>query len=387
MTGVADVEVGVVLNLAQDLDLLLPIIDELRVRPGVAMRLIVVPELVTRSRRVLRAIIERGIVPYAIDGAATLGGDDRVLRGLDALLTAAETSLNPHRFAHALTKTANSCGIETYTLQHGLENVGLSYFDDTHGSGVTIAARHILTWADPAFLPAATPPATRVKCRAIGRTSQVRATRMPEPPELAGRPLIGVFENLHWHRYSEAYRAAFMADLKGLARARPDCAILVKPHHAGLYLIKNPSLLADAPANLILADLRDSRWEPYTAPALIPLCKAVITTPSTVALDAAELDVAVAVARYDLELPMFRGLPQLADGASWLDFVDRALTDPVASLAAAVAFRDRARMPGDAAWRVAELMTGGSDALDRSNGRLPQAIGLPSATVVTYTTP
>ncbi len=349
-------EVAVLISLSQDLDLLLPVIDALRQRNGVRLKVLLAEGSVAGSQRVLRAMVERGIVPYALERELLLEGDDRIVRGLDALITGAETSLNPHRVPHALTRTANALGVRTYTLQHGLENVGLSYFDDVHDAGIEIAAQHILTWADPARLPEATPVTVRARSRAVGRTSKVDARCMPVPAEIAGRPTIGVFENLHWHRYSEAYRKTFLADMIGLARARSELAVMVKPHHAGLFLIKDPALLEAAPTNLIIVDPRDPRWEPYTAPAMIPLCKAVITTPSTVALDAAELDVPVAVAAYDLKLPVFEGLPELRKESDWREFVAGALADPGAARASTAAFRERVRMPGDAAERIAQIV-------------------------------
>lgn len=356
-------DVAVLLGLGQDLDVLLPVIDALRRRRDVRLKVLLAEGLVDRSPRVLKAMIERGIVPYALERALILEGDDRAVRGLDALITGAETSLNPHRVPHALTLAAQSVGVETYTLQHGIENVGLSYFDDVHDAQVEIAADHILTWADPVRLPSAVPPGTRARCRVVGRTSKIEAQVVTLPDELAGRQIVGVFENLHWHRYSEAYRKAFIYDVAALARERPDLTVLVKPHHAGQFLVKNPGFAEAAPSNLVIANPTDPRWEPYTAPALIPLCVAVVTTPSTVALDAAELDVPVAVAAYDLKLPAFEGLPQLRCAEDWLGFLAGAIADPVGARATATAYRDRVRLPGDAAERVVEFV------LSRTEGR------------------
>ncbi len=356
-------DVAVLLGLGQDLDVLLPVIDALRRRRDVRLKVLLAEGLVDRSPRVLKAMIERSIVPYALEREPVLQGDDRAVRGLDALITGAETSLNPHRVPHALTLAAQALGVETYTLQHGIENVGLSYFDDVHDAQVEIAADHILTWADPVRFPSAIPTATRARCRAVGRTSKIEAQVVALPGELADRQIVGVFENLHWHRYSEAYRKAFIADVAALARAKPDLTVLVKPHHAGQFLVKNPGFAEEAPANLVIANPADRRWEPYTAPALIPLCVAVVTTPSTVALDAAELDVPVAVAAYDLTLPAFEGLSQLRCTHDWLSFLAGALADPVGARATAAAFRDSVRLPGDAAERVVEIV------LSRTEGR------------------
>ncbi|MBX9682303.1 MAG: hypothetical protein K2X41_00805, partial [Hyphomicrobium sp.] len=179
--------IGILLNLAQDHDILFPIIDRLRLRRDVELRLLLAPKAIASSPRTLRAIIDRGIVPYALDGPAITAGDDRIVRDLTALLTASETSLNPHKIAHALTKSAIARGVRTFTLQHGVENVGLSFFDDVQGSDVVFAADAVLTWSDPAAFPEMLRPETRAKCIAVGRSSSPHPTPMPPPPEFAGR--------------------------------------------------------------------------------------------------------------------------------------------------------------------------------------------------------
>ena len=352
------VEIGVLLNLSQDLDLLLPVLDALITRQDVFLRVLLAPGLVESSNRVLRALIDREIVPFVLERQAVLMGEDRILRNLDVLLTASETSLNPHKLAHQLTKSARGLGVATYTLQHGLENVGLTFFDGLQGADVTFAAEHVLTWAEPDKLPATLRPETRAKCVAVGRASRIEAVAAPPPPGLAGRRIVSVFENLHWHRYPENYRESFIADLLAFCEARPDLAVLLKPHHAGRYLIKNRSRIEPAPRNLLVADPTDAAWEPYTAPALIPMSFAVLTTPSTVALDAAELDCPAAVAGYGLDLPVYEGLPRLDGLSDWLAFVASIETRPQDALALARAYRDRVRMPGDAVSRIVNLLVG-----------------------------
>ncbi len=378
--------IGILLNLAQDHDILFPIIDRLRLRRDIELRLLLGPKAIALSPRTLRAIIDRGIVPYALDGSAIMAGDDRIVRDLTALLTASETSLNPHKIAHALTKSAAARGVRTFTLQHGLENVGLSFFDDVQGRDVVFAADAVLTWSDPAAFPEMLRPETRAKCIAVGRSSSPHPTPMPPPPEFAGRPVVAIFENLHWHRYSSAYREAFVRDLIIACRGLPEVAFVVKPHHAGRYLIKNAQLLANTPSNLLFANLDDPRWEPYTAPALIPLTRAVITTPSTVALDAAELGVPVAVAGYDLDLAIYAPLPILGAAPDWFRFIDAALTQEPRLQPATAAFRDRLRMPGDAVGRICDILLNAahvSSNIDHPSTKPPGATTLEAAPLTT----
>ena len=84
-------------------------------------------------------------------------------------MTASESTAPQHRVAHALTQLANVYGVQTFTLQHGVENVGLTYFDEVHGRDVRFASKTVFTWADPALLPDAIPLQTRAKCVAVGR--------------------------------------------------------------------------------------------------------------------------------------------------------------------------------------------------------------------------
>ncbi len=70
-----------------------------------------------------------------------------------------------------------------------------------------------------------------------------------------------------------------------------------------------------------MIDPRDSQWERFTAPAFIVHADVVITTPSTVALDAALAGRRVAVVGYDLELPLYHPLPILRCSDDWRAFV------------------------------------------------------------------
>ncbi len=57
----------------------------------------------------------------------------------------------------------------------------------------------------------------------------------------ADRPFIAVFENLHWRRYDDAYRARFVSDLAATAEAAPDMRFVVKPHMGGQWFVRSGS--------------------------------------------------------------------------------------------------------------------------------------------------
>ena len=302
----------------------------------------------------VRTLLELAVVPSVVEREQALQGNDQSVRGLDVLVSASETTARAHRFNHQLTIAAKADGVRTYTFQHGLENIGLNYFDDVTGQNIAFASDRVLTWTAPENLPKWISAQTRGKVFAVGRSAQVARVNV-DFPELSGRNVIGVFENLHWDRYAQSYRNNFVQDLLATAAARPELVFLLKPHHAGKYLVR-PGRLEGHGSNVIIANPDDPKWEPYTAPAVIPHCKCVITTPSTVALDAAELGVPVAVTAYGLSLDVYQPLPQIQNAADWLAFIDSSLTEREGLLDKNNIFRQRARLDGDCISRVTDLV-------------------------------
>jgi hypothetical protein len=233
-----------------------------------------------------------------------------------------------------------------------VDSIGLTYFDHVHGRNIRFASDVIFTWLPPDRLPAWVAAETRRKGVGVGRTAKPVTAPQPLPIDPGGRPLIGIFENLHWHRYDDAYRSAFVDSTVALATARPDCHFLIKPHHAGKWGIVLTERLADM-ANIAVASPDDCAWEPFTAPQILPSLAAAITTPSTVALDAALIGVPVAVVfGGDPEPVAYEALPLLRSSDDWLTFIDRALRRDPAVLAALDAFVTATVLPGDAVARL-----------------------------------
>jgi len=158
-----------------------------------------------------------------------------------------------------------------------------------------------------------------------------------------------VFENLHWNRFDDGYRRRFLDDLSETAAAEPDVLFLVKPHHAGRWLSKNPDALAQTD-NLKILDPADPAWQPYTAPVLLASMDAAITTPSTVAIDAARAGRPVAVAGYGLDLSLYSPLPILGDPQDWKAYLGEASN---AFVNRNEKFLARVLLPGRADHRIA----------------------------------
>lgn len=374
--SVAPVAIAFVVQVVTDLELVAPIAAAVRAR-GVAVVTWV------RAKALKKTPELRGALDAALPGWREL--DDEELPSelaaagsaaarLAALLAPTESNAPAHRFARRLVEQAQRCGVRTATLQHGFDNVGLTWFDGDYPPGtIDFAAQRIFTWGPSERLHPAIDAATRAKCVAVGCSKPAR-TASPLPPRPArGEPLIAVFENLHWSRYSESYRAAFLRDLEAAAAASPAASFFVRPHPAGQWLSERFTGARPKAPNLLLAAPDDARFAAWTTPVLLALADGVITTPSTVALDGARAGRPVAVAAYDLALPDYAPLPLLRGVADWTRFtvavtpavappVSPAAPMPAASPAAAprallvaqsAAFVARACLEGDAAQRIA----------------------------------
>jgi len=354
-------KVLILVNLIQDLDLLLPLAVGFQQEPSVQVEVAVIDRAFNQSPRIERLLRQTGIEPRVLTRAAVIGGLQPQLADVNALITASESTSGPHRAAHALTKRANQAGIPTFTLQHGLENVGLTYFGDTYPATTSrFASQTIFIWGDRATLHGDTPVETRQKCVAVGCPKYITPPDTHLDFSHGGQKLVVVFENLHWERYDDLYRSNFIRDVNRVARHYPELTFLVKPHHAGLWLTHKYD--ADLPTahNLMIADPSAPEWENFTAPALLTIADAAITTPSTVALDAARANCPVAVVGYHLSLPVYQPLPLLKQSQDWVDWVQgvqhpedygEGLTQGQRFLAGRV-------MPGDAVAHIVQQVTG-----------------------------
>ncbi|GID05779.1 hypothetical protein TMM008_29810 [Pseudomonas sp. 008] len=358
-SGAADVheaEVLVVLHLVQDLDLALPIILELKQR-GIAVQVVCSHTLLKASPRVMKTLSLHQInvrVVSAVEPLASFCFDSRTR----ALLTVSETNLSPHRFSRALTEAAKVAGIMTATLQHGLENVGLTYSDKIHSiDRVNFAADRIYLWGGLDTLHADISAATRAKCVAIGCSKVGRDESANLDALIAPEAcVVGVFENLHWHRYSEEYRQFFLEGVTALAEQFPSVTFLIKPHHAGLWLTSRYKGDKPVASNLIIADPKQAEWERYTAGGLLGRMKAVITSPSTVALDAAARGLPVAVVKGDLDTETYAPLYAIEQMANWSAFIERVLDESQAPELKHLSecFVNRMVLEGDAAARLVD---------------------------------
>lgn len=309
------------MNLPQDLDLLLPVMQACR-EQGVRPVAWVSASLVQKSPRVLATLMEQGIEFTPVDDRPDSPPLPDFPNHTIAVLNAAETNLNPHRFTRQVANIANERGILSATMQHGVDNIGLTYTDEKQRiDAISIASRKVYIWGGIDTLHPSIPADTAAKCIPIGHPK-------PEKPQIVRIPqledhkhIVGIFENLHWHRFNDDYRANFLTALQGTVNAFPHVTFLVKPHHAGVWLTSRYDGPLPSAPNLIVADPRHRDWEPYTATALFSYLQGVITTPSTVALDAARADVPVAIVADDEARMRYAPLTMLESSGDWGQFI------------------------------------------------------------------
>ncbi|OUM72339.1 hypothetical protein AUC60_18475 [Pseudomonas caspiana] len=310
-----------VLHLIQDLDILMPVIMTAQKRT-LPFEVWCSATLLNKSSLTLRRLHGINVFPVAIveNQSAIFPA---IHRGTKALLSATETNLAPHAFTRAITDRANKAGLKTATLQHGFENVGLTYNDEIHSiQKVNFASSKIYIWGPLETLHPDVNLSTREKCVPIGCPKLVSQENVELDQFIASdKTVVGVFENLHWHRYSDEYRNFFLDGVQNLAARFPDYIFLIKPHNAGLWLTRRYKGDRPAAPNIVIVDPENREWQNYTADQLMGRMAAVITSPSTVALDAARRGLPVALVAHDLALSAYTPLPQIRKTQDWADFV------------------------------------------------------------------
>lgn len=323
----------VLVDLIQDVDVLLPVLLGLQADTDLTPAIYVSRWLSRESPRT-QALLALHRLPFRwVRRAQVIEGRSPSLKHMMALLTAAESSHPAHAAGFSLALRAKAAGLATYTLQHGLENVGLRGSE----AACTFASDSVFCWFPRDRTPAEMNPATRPKLIHVGRPSSGC-----NPPRGPAEFDVGVFENLHAPRYSDAERSRFFAGLGLMASS--GARVLLRPHpaagHGGLVA----RALASSP-RMIVQDPVGIRSEPVGVSRTIAACARIITTPSTVALDAALIGRPVALA---LEGgAAFEGLPVLPDPEAWLMFA-HGPSDPLAN----TRFLRANLMSGDATPRI-----------------------------------
>jgi hypothetical protein len=334
----------------QDIDLIVPVAEAASAAPDIEVRVAVLSKIVVSASRRLRAICSNGAKVEFWHGADLLGNAIEPARfAVDVAVTASEGPGIGARFARAFVAASQAAGARVLSLQHGLDNGGLTYGPRVPPS--SFRGDLILTWGGMNRLCAAASAEVRQRTVPVGCPKRAFArSDFPGFP-LADRPFIAIFENLHWRRYNDVYRAQFVADLAAVAEALPDQTLLVKPHMGGQWFVRGGAAEKPLPSNIVIADPKSALWRRFTADAFLAHASAVITTPSTVALDAARYGLPVALVTYGIPAENYVPLPRLETGRDWLDFLDRIRRGEHDRKRLDAFFADAA-IPGDAVARI-----------------------------------
>jgi hypothetical protein len=313
------------IGLAQDLDIVAPVLAGARKR-GIGSFVYVPISLAQNNARVMgyltREKIAHALLPDKFDADVA----DNVVSQHKAGFFPSETSLRPHTFSHRLCKFARSAGLRTFTIQHGIENVGLTYSDSVHvATDINILARTIFLWGATSTLHPSVADDVRSRCITVGCPKPAKVERV-SVKLLASerRPIVGVFENLHWHRYSDKYREQFLDVISECAAINRHFFFLVKPHNAGMWLTARHKGKPLKASNILIADPAKPDWEHFTAPQLLGYCSCVVTTPSTVALDAARMGIPTALTRFGTEAVCYDPLTMIDTHADLTYFLRKA---------------------------------------------------------------
>ena len=274
---------------------------------------------------------------------------------VDALLNTVEYSIARHKMAYRLVRLANAAGVMTYTMQQGFENAGLTYIEPEWGPNVTFAAHKVFTWGHVENLPGKLAPETRKKCVAVGYPKGYLKISDRKGLTARDKPVIAVFEGLHARRFDSSYMKHFFKDLQYLADTNQDFRFIIKPHPGVKKRSTEHETFLKTLKNIEVADPLKMGKKDWTTPELLEIAHAVITTPSTIALDAAMSMTPAAVVRYDQPVQyyeLYTPLPFLDKRNDWVDFLKNISSNYDEMLKVTEKFLTKIIIPGNTAERI-----------------------------------
>lgn len=339
----------------QDLDLICPVAEAASACPDLEVSIAILSKIAVPASRRLGNLRGRDARIDFWLGRDVLAGRLNLAPGeMDVAVTASDGAALGARYASSFVRAANRLGAVTINIQHGLDNSGLTYGPSAAAKTVQFGSRFVLTWGGFDRLTEAANAETRAKVIPAGCPKRrLKRSDVPDFP-WNGRPIIAVFENLHWRRYDDAYRQSFVQDLIATARAAPDFLFLLKPHMGGQWFVRAQTLQG-LPDNLVVADPAAPAWRRFTADGFLAYAAGVITTPSTIALDAARYELPTALVAYGIRADNYAPLPRIERTEDWAAFVQQIRVGN-GDIERVRAFRDAAILPGDAVARILDIV-------------------------------
>jgi len=348
------------INRPQDVDLLIGLHEKALTKSDLCICFWLAKGCVKRYPEILDRLGESKAVVGQIVSHIGLWRILGKLLKIDAFMSTVETTASPNKLPYIITRLANRVRVPTYTLQHGFETAGLTYYDAVYGPEVKFAAKTVLTWGRVDELPAWVAKETRDKAVAVGYPVTFTARgnfSFAEPADK--RPIIGIFDNLHWYRYSESYVESFLCHMEEVARQRSEMRFILRSHPAAIrHRSRELSDRLRSMTNIELAEIIGDVELQMATLWLLSHALGVITTPSTIAFDSALAGVPVAVTGYGINLDSYSPLTTLQDLGDWQRFLGQITEPPEYQQLklAGMRFLDRVLVPGDAASRILNMM-------------------------------
>jgi len=357
--GKIPLRIVLLISRPQDVDLLISLHNKAKNRQDMRVCLWMLKKIDIRFPDVLPELKEKNLV---VDQMVSFAGLLRLLSKLmrtHIFLSTVESTADRFKLPYILTKIANAAGISTYILQHGFENIGLSYRDKFHGPDIKFASKTILTWGPREELPAWVGKDTLDKCIAVGCPNQPVLLKNNPTTKSGKRPIIAVFDNLHWLRYDEKYRSIFLKHLKDISEQRKEFRFILKSHPVSVRKrSKEMTVTLHRLRSVEVVDLLGEEGK-LTTSWLLSQALGVITTPSTIALDGALANAPVAVSRYGLDLTYYSPLCLLDDFKDWQRYLDRLTQKSESSKLKwkSERFLSRVLITGDPVSKILSVMT------------------------------
>ncbi len=335
----------------QDIDLIVPVAEAASACADLDVRVAVVSKIAVSTSRHLRSISANGgRVEFWLAADLLENRIDAAHIAADVAMTASEGPAIGARLANAFVVACGKAGATCMTLQHGLDNAGLTYGPCIRPPN-ELKSDLVLIWGGLQRLTNAACAEVRKKVVSVGCSKRVLDGAAFAEFPFADRKTIAVFENLHWRRYDDSYRARFVRDLMDTAVAAPDLTFVLKPHMGGRWFTRQQGNGRALPDNLVIADPAGATWRRFTADAYLAHAAAVITTPSTIAFDAARYGLPTALVAYGIPAENYEPILRLDLAEDWLAFVEQIRTGAY-DRGRLTAFRDAAAIPGDAVARI-----------------------------------
>ncbi|MEA2108637.1 MAG: hypothetical protein U9P07_04380 [Pseudomonadota bacterium] len=345
----------------QDIDLFIDIYHQSLKHPEIEVFFWATKRALTHFPTTKKLLDEKGIqTAFTVTHGNLIAAIFKLLK-IDALLNTVESTVASHKVPYIITLIANACKVHTYTMQHGFENVGLTYQDPELGSNVHFAAQNVLTWGPVEQLPGVVAMDTRRKCLAVGCPKVHLANLGKSQHQVSETPFIAVFEGLHVDRFDDRYMQLFFADLQHMADTFANLHFILKPHPGIIQRSKTHTEFLHSMSNIEVLDPARTDITHWPTPTLLANSLAVVTTPSTIALDAAMAAAPVAVIRYGQNIPYYayyEPLPLIDTTRNWHDFLATALTKRSQLEKSSQSFLKRVSLPGNAAEHILAVVSG-----------------------------